>query len=126
MMPTLPSACFEMIQSDFSLRFFKSRLHRPAHPGEACQFLLGAIGWCIAQIKLGFWLRAKCATEDRPTARTRQFIAHGCYAYKGQLDHQWTFTPFLDLASLPYGARQLNAQSSQFQRSRSSPFDTGM
>ena len=117
-MPALPSARFKIIQSGFSLAFFKSCLHMPSHTDNTGQFQLGTFLGRVTQVKLGFRLQTKRATEDRPATRPRQPFADLRHADKSQLNHDGTFAAFLDLSSMPGSSGQLSHQSSHFKRSR--------
>ena len=52
-MPAQPTASFIVVQTDFTLAFFKEGLDWPAHTAETHKVLQGDVRWGVAEIELG-------------------------------------------------------------------------
>src|SRR6266542_3988422 len=118
MVPTEPTACFIVIQTNFAFAFFQSGLDGPAPSAHPNEFRAGAGRRRIAQIEFQFGQRPATAAQDRPDARTWQPGSYRRDTQESKVRDQWTFTPFLDQMARPRGLGQLGRKFAQFARSR--------
>ncbi len=107
MMPTLPSACFKMIHSNFPFAFFKSRFNRPTHPAQPHEGRRTASGWGIADVILRVCRLAQTPPHNDPDALAGQLILNPHQSQEGKVGLQWPSTAFFDSVAFPSRARQV-------------------